>query len=1133
MKNLLKFISISLVLVFAMYSQVHDNGSGTVEAGNDAIANNDVEWMLNNASSEAKIQKYYAAKKAGGTSANTNDVVFFINDSDLNKVQTGTTTFTGSATANVSTIVAATTVELDSDVTTDCSTAESNDACAGGVVMSNTAYNSDATPKTAIVANSLSVALGAAVLTQTIDAQNNTDGTFSLAANAVTTASTLLVASYQFNSAQSYAITGLTNKRAHVTSTSDATGEWVVINEVAAITAATAGNSSNYFRGLTQVGPDASNAAAADGIVWVQDGDILTVNYYNVGTDSNGDGQIADSEKGTLIATTTATIDDSAPTISNIEPADGTLTKDGSPALAYTMSDTGSGFGTSVTTFGTYTEVSVAGCIITDAELGVSSFSSTEIRVTYTPPVGMNFSDNAGIGATVADATIDCAEHVDGQVDEGEDRTSGGFEVDTTTADADTINKRTIDGARFGWMITAVDAASNSKVLGTIAHGDADTDLNIHIDTDVPANTPTITAAKAWDAGDKIDVSDNSSIKLTFNESIDSASVEASDFTVSGTGVVDSTIVSVTLGGTAALSNTYVYLDLAADLGPNAKPKVILVGAINDLAGNVLKPTSAQTTGVTLGTASDGVKPSLSSIVVGDNLLANNETTTITFASNENLTKTSETRANGCTCGSVMGGKISITNLNNAAGDDGTKLTVSLSTPTTGSASIKETAAPYNSSGIYGVTLVGRDAAGNKGIGGITKVTGEDVSAYFTLAGDLLGAGHVTDATLNADAEKIKVKLKNWPLADHDGDGELSDSIVGLSVNGTALTAAQLAHLHIEDIDWTEAETISIQADDISAVLAAGAITAGDTVKITYYYVSPGNVIESDTQAPSATFNPVDGAITTDTTPSFSVAWDDDEWAGDMNKTVTLSQATLKDPDGVVTDISDSMTSTDNIAFYYKPTTALALGEYTLAVKAKDTALNESSEKTAKITVKARTKTSVTITPGWNLISLPGEPADNAINAVITSSQVETVLTYNPAIPGGWKTAVRDGDTLVGSLTTIDASHAYWVLSNNSDPIKTEIPGFTGGVAQVPPAIDIHVGWNLIPAVTLSGAASWDADVYLSGVSWVKAKSWNAATETWTEVLPDLSTAPDINDTNILVGKGYWVYSTKVGVLVP
>jgi hypothetical protein len=106
-------------------------------------------------------------------------------------------------------------------------------------------------------------------------------------------------------------------------------------------------------------------------------------------------------------------------------------------------------------------------------------------------------------------------------------------------------------------------------------------------------------------------------------------------------------------------------------------------------------------------------------------------------------------------------------------------------------------------------------------------------------------------------------------------------------------------------------------------------------------------------------------------------------------------------------------------------------------------------------------------------------------------------------------------------------------LSNNSDPIKTEIPGFTGGVAQVPPAIDIHVGWNLIPAVTLSGAASWDADVYLSGVSWVKAKSWNAAAETWTEVLPDLSTAPDINDTNILVGKGYWVYSTKVGVLVP
>ncbi|MAO75549.1 MAG: hypothetical protein CL699_04485 [Chloroflexi bacterium] len=166
---------------------------------------------------------------------------------------------------------------------------------------------------------------------------------------------------------------------------------------------------------------------------------------------------------------------------------------------------------------------------------------------------------------------------------------------------------------------------------------------------------------------------------------------------------------------------------------------------------------------------------------------------------------------------------------------------------------------------------------------------------------------------------------------------------------------------------------------------------------------------------------------------------------------------------------------------------------------------------------------------GWNLISLPGEPADNAINSVITNSQVTTVLTYDPSTPGGWLTAVRDGDSLVGTLETIDASHAYWVLTNNSDAIKVDIPGYTGGVAAVPPAIDIVVGWNLIPAVSLSGATQWDIDLYLAGITWVKAKSWDAANESWIEL--DSITANDA--TTMSSGKGYWLYATKAGTLVP
>ena len=142
-----------------------------------------------------------------------------------------------------------------------------------------------------------------------------------------------------------------------------------------------------------------------------------------------------------------------------------------------------------------------------------------------------------------------------------------------------------------------------------------------------------------------------------------------------------------------------------------------MVSTITDLAGNELKPTSSQMTnngGITLGTAADGVKPTLSGMTIGDNLLDSKETTTISLTSNENLTKTNETLANGGTCGSVTGGIDNDADLNaGGAGGDTSKLSVTLSTPTTGSANIKETAAPFSdptgtpSAGIFGIVMVG------------------------------------------------------------------------------------------------------------------------------------------------------------------------------------------------------------------------------------------------------------------------------------------------------------------------------------------------------------------------------------------------------------------------------------------
>ena len=262
------------------------------------------------------------------------------------------------------------------------------------------------------------------------------------------------------------------------------------------------------------------------------------------------------------------------------------------------------------------------------------------------------------------------------------------------------------------------------------------------------------------------------------------------------------------------------------------------------------------------------------------------------------------------------------------------------------------------------------------------------------------------------------------------------------------------------------------------------------------------------------------------------MTWDEDEYAGDTNTTVTLTAATLEDPDGTVTDILADMSTTDNKDFFYRPAADLAFGDYTFKVSAEDAAGNEKTDQSAKFTIKERSKTSISLLPGWNLISLPGTPSDTAINSVITNAQVDTVLTYDPTVPGGWLTAVRDsGGDLVGTLAAIDADRGYWVHTTNDDPIKVDIPGYAGGSQQLPPAIALVKGWNLVPAVSITGgavASTLDSDTYFTGLDWTRAYGFDTASDAFSSFIPTTAA-----DTSIVIGRGYWVFLSKAGTLVP
>ena len=898
----------------------------------------------------------------------------------------------------------------------------------------------------------------------TIDQYNLSAGTFSLGDASGTTGS--VVADFNYHKIDSYNGTTAGQKIAKVTSTSDSEGTWVAISEVSASGGSTASYTADFYKGTVVLSRNAGDTQTA-GSVFVADGDTITVSYYGCGTSCTDS-----TDSTTLIASDTAIIDDTDPSISvtSDDAADGSLLNDTTPTLSFTVTDGASGFTSTSPT--SHLTVLVNGCRVNAAELSWGTLSGDSLTATVALAFGTTW-------ATAPNATCN-----------GSTRASGGFGIDTISAT--TTPTSTSHGKVFSYSITATDKAGNSKTLDG-------TDANITVDTVVP-NMGDATAGKGWTTKE---VDQKDSVKVEFDESLDQASVTTDDFTVDGTAPT-----SIVFGGADATTDKVVYLVMGTDLAPNATPDVRLVGTVKDLAGNELKDSSSNTNCTTApcgyadrdSAAADGVNPTISNVAIDSNLLAKAGTATLTFDSDEAMKDNGETIANGCTCVLVSGG-------GSAGNATASKLAVTMPTSvTSGTAAFKQTA--FSTTGIYGLVVQAVDVKDNEGNLGGVEVANENVSSQIT-------------SNLAATSTTAVITLKKWPLADHDADGSLSDSITA-SINGGAAVAVTIAS---GGVNWGTAEAVTLAFTG-----AAAPVTSSDTVKLSYYYADAAHTVEVDVTGPTVSSkSPSDGSSTENTTPFISVTWNDDEYAGDTNTTVTISKAEITDPDGTTTDISADLSTTDNKSFFYRPA-GLAVGEHTVKFSAKDAAGNETKDQSWKFSVTAKAQTSVSLLPGWNLVSLPGTPADTAINSVITSTQVDTVVTYDPTVPGGWLTAVRADGALSGTLATIDAQRGYWVHTANDDPIKVDIPGYTAGSQQLPPAIALVKGWNLVPAVSIEGAANMDADIYFTGLSWTRGYGFNTSTDAFASFIPNTD---NDSEENIVIGKGYWVFLTKAGDLVP
>lgn len=778
------------------------------------------------------------------------------------------------------------------------------------------------------------------------------------------------------------------SQRAKVTSTSDPQGEWVTITE--------SGATTNMFSGMVSLSSSASSSgtagvctearvsldtgagsgpcedgtadAYADGGVWVQDSDTVTVTYY--------DSSLA------VVATDSVTVDTVSPEVSNISPADGTFTRVANPTISFDVTDTGSG-------------------------IDIQDLEKITLTINGQEASGVSFlSIDDGVRAIYARPTAEWTR----------------YGVDTG------------DLVDFPITISATDGANNTTTIG------ADGDYTIDIDL----KRPRVRMA---------DATSKTTVVVTFDESLDSGSVDAdgSDFEVTGAAVT----------GAARMADdedtpddeTRIVEVTVSDLEPDAKPVVSVVGTVTDHAGNSVDTADDAASKVT---ASDSIGATITSLDIDSDLVGEDDEVAISLSFDEKL--------------ATSGVKVTV------HGPSGGAATVSRPNPLAASTTFS---VGDSTTGMYGVSVQVTDLGDNT-------------------------TNNLTAATETVTVSGTTITLGNGPIGDANFDGSVDGGDVTVSAGSVA----------------------SVDASSRTVTLSAA--HDGD-VEVSYHYTE--SAFQVDVDAPTVAVEPSDGNTVKDQSPFIRLVFDDDEYPGDSNTSVTLDSATLTMPDDTDKDVTAMFQAgtADNIEFIWAASD-LALGGYTLSLSATDAAGN-TLETSSEFTVAKRTA-SISLRPGWNLISIPGSlaPDKRGVNDVFTNGAIDIVLTYD-AKKRNWFRATRQADGTLGQpgssleLSTVTSMTAYWVHSTG---VVSQAVDLLGASSQEPPvSIDLVAGWNLIPVRTTEvGSDPVDADSYLSGLNWTRAYGYNNTTQVFESILPG-------SDATLAENNGYWLYLREAGVLVP
>ena len=384
-------------------------------------------------------------------------------------------------------------------------------------------------------------------------------------------------------------------------------------------------------------------------------------------------------------------------------------------------------------------------------------------------------------------------------------------------------------------------------------------------------------------------------------------------------------------------------------------------------------------------------------------------------------------------------------------------------------------------------------------------------------SGDLPGSGSRLIAVLVAaeDSEGNRGNSAGWTPSD-----------MGTAGVGTKLDFKKLADGgYLIEIDNALAAPVAANVTVQPSVQGESKITESLTPYVEIKFEGEKNEYGIDNRGGAGTFYRADAGD------------DEDPIKTDSHEGVTLTKLTVDGEDRLA-DVR--RVGSEKGRFILAFVEGLSLGKHEVVYAAKDDVGNEFSansagakERSFSFTVRARAGYKVNIRPGWNLISLPGTPTNPAVSAVLEGLQANTALSYQN---GEWLSALRGEDgEWQGTLEQIAGGYGYWIQTTAAETVTVVIPPTLPN--QVLPTVPITSGWNLVGVIDAgqrSAGTTQDPDTYFVNVSWRVAYGFDTAGSRWTKILPAPSSG-DVGSNNeaIANGKGYWLWSTEPGTLVP